>query len=54
MKIILLGDVHGSLTTLEAGLHLAQLAMTIAQTTEAAREGPRAFVEKREARFAGR
>ena len=41
-------------TTLEAGLHLAQLAMTIAQTTEDAREGPRAFVEKREARFAGR
>ncbi|MCC6381385.1 MAG: enoyl-CoA hydratase/isomerase family protein [Dehalococcoidia bacterium] len=34
-------------------LDMAQLAMTIAQSTEDAREGPRAFVEKREPQFKG-
>jgi enoyl-CoA hydratase/carnithine racemase len=31
----------------------AQMAMFIAQTTEDAKEGPRAFVEKREPNFKG-
>ncbi len=34
-------------------LDMAQLAMTIAQSTEDAREGPRAFMEKREPQFKG-
>ncbi|MCA9822068.1 MAG: enoyl-CoA hydratase/isomerase family protein [Dehalococcoidia bacterium] len=34
-------------------LDLAQMAMFIAQTTEDAKEGPRAFVEKREPNFKG-
>ncbi|MCS7294094.1 MAG: enoyl-CoA hydratase-related protein [Dehalococcoidia bacterium] len=34
-------------------LDMAQLAMTIAQSTEDAKEGPRAFVEKREPQFKG-
>jgi len=34
-------------------LDMAQLAMTIAQSTEGAKEGPRAFVEKREPQFKG-
>ncbi len=38
----------------DAALDLAQQAMLICQTTEDAREGPRAFVEKREPEFKGR
>ena len=38
----------------EQALEMAQQAMTIAQNTEDAREGPRAFVEKREPEFKGR
>ncbi|MEE8370292.1 MAG: enoyl-CoA hydratase-related protein, partial [Dehalococcoidia bacterium] len=38
----------------DQALEMAQQAMTIAQSTEDAREGPRAFVEKREPRFTGR
>jgi enoyl-CoA hydratase/carnithine racemase len=34
-------------------LDMAQLAMTIAQSTDDAKEGPRAFVEKREPQFKG-
>ncbi|MCK9518884.1 MAG: enoyl-CoA hydratase/isomerase family protein [Dehalococcoidia bacterium] len=34
-------------------LDMAQMAMFIAQTTEDAKEGPRAFVEKREPQFKG-
>jgi enoyl-CoA hydratase/carnithine racemase len=34
-------------------LDMAQMAMFIAQSTEDAREGPRAFVEKREPQFKG-
>ena len=34
-------------------LDMAQMAMTLAQTTEDAKEGPRAFVERREPRFQG-
>jgi enoyl-CoA hydratase/carnithine racemase len=37
----------------DAHLDVAQLAMTIAQSTEDAKEGPRAFVEKREPQFKG-
>jgi 2-(1,2-epoxy-1,2-dihydrophenyl)acetyl-CoA isomerase len=40
--------------TLDAALDLAQQAMFIAQETEDSREGPRAFVEKREPEFKGR
>ena len=38
----------------DAALDLAQQAMFITQSTEDAREGPRAFVEKREPQFKGR
>ncbi len=38
----------------DAALDLAQQAMFICQSTEDAREGPRAFVEKREPQFKGR
>jgi enoyl-CoA hydratase/carnithine racemase len=38
----------------DAALDLAQQAMYIAQGTEDAREGPRAFAEKREPEFKGR
>ncbi|HEU4758381.1 MAG TPA: enoyl-CoA hydratase-related protein [Dehalococcoidia bacterium] len=38
----------------DAALDLAQQAMFICQSTEDAREGPRAFVEKREPEFKGR
>jgi enoyl-CoA hydratase/carnithine racemase len=34
-------------------LDMAQMAMFIAQSTDDAREGPRAFVEKREPQFKG-
>jgi len=40
--------------SLDAALDLAQQAMYIAQSTEDSREGPRAFVEKREPEFKGR
>jgi len=40
--------------TVDQALEMAQGAMTIAQNTEDAREGPRAFVEKREPQFKGR
>src|SRR3990172_2413114 len=39
---------------LDSALDLAQQAMFIAQETEDSREGPRAFVEKREPEFKGR
>jgi enoyl-CoA hydratase/carnithine racemase len=39
---------------LDQALDLAQSAMAIAQSTEDAREGPRAFVERRPPRFQGR
>lgn len=41
-------------TTFMEGLEAAQAAMTIAQSTEDAREGPPAFREKRSPRFRGR
>jgi enoyl-CoA hydratase/carnithine racemase len=41
-------------TDLDHALDLAQSAMVIAQSTEDAREGPRAFVEKRKPNFKGR
>lgn len=40
--------------SLDAALDLAQQAMFIAQSTEDSREGPQAFVEKREPEFKGR
>ena len=40
--------------TVDQALEMAQGAMTIAQNTEDAREGPQAFVEKREPEFKGR
>jgi len=40
--------------SLDSALDLAQQAMFIAQSTEDAREGPRAFAEKREPEFKGR
>lgn len=47
--------VYRSLETdLDRALDLAQDAMTLAQSTEDAREGPRAFVERRPPRFQGR
>ena len=39
---------------LDQALEMAQQAMTLAQNTEDAREGPRAWVEKREPEFKGR
>jgi 2-(1,2-epoxy-1,2-dihydrophenyl)acetyl-CoA isomerase len=39
--------------TFDEHLDMAQMAMFIAQSTEDAREGPRAFVEKREPQFKG-
>ena len=41
-------------TDLDAALDLAQQAMYVAQGTEDAVEGPRAFSEKREPQFKGR
>lgn len=38
----------------DQALEMAQGAMTIARSTEDAREGPRAWVEKREPQFKGR
>jgi 2-(1,2-epoxy-1,2-dihydrophenyl)acetyl-CoA isomerase len=47
--------VYRSLETdLDHALDLAQSAMVIAQSTEDAKEGPRAFVEKRAPAFTGR
>jgi len=40
--------------SVDQALEMAQGVMTIAQNTEDAREGPRAFVEKREPKFKGR
>ncbi len=40
--------------TLEQALDLAQSAMVIAQSTDDAKEGPRAFMEKRKPNFMGR
>ena len=39
--------------TFDEHLDFAQMAMTLAQSTEDAREGPRAFTEKREPNFKG-
>lgn len=39
--------------TFDSHLDIAQMAMTIAQSSEDAKEGPRAFVEKREPQFKG-
>jgi enoyl-CoA hydratase/carnithine racemase len=41
-------------TNLNEALELAESAMLVCQTTEDAREGPRAWVEKREPEFKGR
>ena len=41
-------------TDLDHALDMAQWAMTIAQSTEDATEGPRAFVENRKPEFKGR
>jgi len=47
--------VYRSLTVgVDEALEMAQAAMAIAQNTEDAKEGPRAFVEKREPDFKGR
>jgi enoyl-CoA hydratase/carnithine racemase len=47
--------VYRSLETdLDHALDLAQSAMVIAQSTEDAKEGPRAFIEKRKPNFVGR
>lgn len=45
---------RSSETDLDGALDLAQSAMIVAQNTEDAREGPRAFVEKRAPTFQGR
>jgi 2-(1,2-epoxy-1,2-dihydrophenyl)acetyl-CoA isomerase len=45
---------RGMFTDLDEALEAAQAAMLIAQMTEDAREGPRAFLEKREPQFKGR
>jgi 2-(1,2-epoxy-1,2-dihydrophenyl)acetyl-CoA isomerase len=45
---------HSLSLDVDAALDLAQQAMFICQNTEDAREGPRAFVEKREPEFKGR
>ncbi|MCS7275918.1 MAG: enoyl-CoA hydratase-related protein [Dehalococcoidia bacterium] len=45
---------RGQFTDLDEALEAAQAAMIIAQMTEDAREGPRAFLEKREPQFKGR
>ena len=39
---------------MDAALDLAQSAMIVAQSTEDAREGPRAFSERRKPNFMGR
>ncbi len=41
-------------STVDMALEDAEVAMLICQSTEDAREGPRAFIEKREPRFKGR
>ena len=47
--------VYNSLGVSEnAALDMAQAAMVIVQSTEDAKEGPRAFVEKRQPKFVGR
>ena len=45
---------RGLRTSAEEALEAAQQAILITQSTEDAREGPRAFVEKREPQFKGR
>jgi enoyl-CoA hydratase/carnithine racemase len=40
--------------TLDQALDLAQSAMVISQSTEDAKEGPRAFTERRKPNFQGR
>jgi 2-(1,2-epoxy-1,2-dihydrophenyl)acetyl-CoA isomerase len=45
---------RGQFTDLDEALEAAQAAMIIAQMTEDAREGPRAFLERREPQFKGR
>ncbi len=45
---------RGLQTSLDEALEAAEQALLIAQSTEDAQEGPRAFVEKREPQFKGR
>ena len=44
---------RGLTSTFMEGLDAAQAAMTIVQSTEDSKEGPRAFVEKRPPEFKG-